>query len=58
MKRGEGVNVLRRDGYGATVRVCYNGILPDLFREGQGVIVQGKLTPVGTFDVIRAGKAR
>ena len=25
------------------VTVYYNGILPDLFREGQGVVVQGKL---------------
>jgi len=26
-----------------SIRVHYNGILPDLFREGQGVITQGKL---------------
>lgn len=26
-----------------TVRVYYHGILPDLFREGQGIIVQGQL---------------
>lgn len=25
------------------VRVTYDGILPDLFREGQGVVVQGRL---------------
>ncbi len=25
------------------VKISYKGILPDLFREGQGVIVQGKL---------------
>lgn len=25
------------------VKILYKGILPDLFREGQGVIVQGKL---------------
>jgi cytochrome c-type biogenesis protein CcmE len=24
--------------------VTYQGILPDLFREGQGVVAQGKLT--------------
>ena len=29
----------------ASVRVTYTGILPDLFREGQGVIVVGKLLP-------------
>jgi len=27
-----------------TVAVTFTGILPDLFREGQGVIAQGKLT--------------
>lgn len=26
------------------VRVTYEGILPDLFREGQGVVVQGRVT--------------
>ena len=33
----------------ATVRVDYSGILPDLFREGQGVVVLGTLQPGGTF---------
>jgi cytochrome c-type biogenesis protein CcmE len=27
----------------ATVKVTYRGILPDLFREGQGVVVEGKM---------------
>ena len=27
----------------------YQGILPDLFREGQGVVVEGALTAAGTF---------
>lgn len=31
------------------VRVAYQGIVPDLFREGQGVVVEGKLEPGGTF---------
>jgi cytochrome c-type biogenesis protein CcmE len=35
---------------GATsVTVTYNGILPDLFREGQGVVTLGSLRPDGTF---------
>ena len=25
------------------------GILPDLFKEGKGVVAQGKMTPAGTF---------
>ncbi len=29
--------------------VQYKGILPDLFKEGKGVVTQGKLTPDGTF---------
>jgi cytochrome c-type biogenesis protein CcmE len=29
------------------VEVRYSGILPDLFREGQGVVVVGELTPDG-----------
>jgi cytochrome c-type biogenesis protein CcmE len=32
-----------------TVRVSYTGVLPDLFREGQGIIARGKMTPEGTF---------
>jgi cytochrome c-type biogenesis protein CcmE len=27
-----------------TVKVTYKGILPDLFREGQGVVAEGRLT--------------
>ncbi|SEM03612.1 cytochrome c maturation protein CcmE [Halomonas caseinilytica] len=33
--------------YVEEVRVHYNGILPDLFREGQGVVVVGRLQPEG-----------
>ena len=32
-----------------SVAVTYNGILPDLFREGQGVVTLGSLRPDGTF---------
>jgi cytochrome c-type biogenesis protein CcmE len=32
-----------------SVTVSYNGILPDLFREGQGVVTLGKLSPDGAF---------
>ena len=34
---------------GKTVNVVYKGLLPDLFREGQGVVVQGTLRPDGIF---------
>ena len=36
------------DGKG-TVTVSYGGILPDLFREGQGVVALGTLASDGTF---------
>jgi cytochrome c-type biogenesis protein CcmE len=29
--------------------VAYKGVLPDLFREGQGVVVEGSLLPDGSF---------
>ena len=32
------------------VTVVYRGILPDLFREGKGVVTQGKLAPDGTIQ--------
>jgi len=32
-----------------TVGVSYTGVLPDLFREGQGVIARGKLTNQNLF---------
>ncbi len=31
------------------VRVRYSGVLPDLFREGQGIVARGKLAPGGDF---------
>ena len=32
-----------------TIPVVFTGILPDLFREGKGVVAQGQLEPDGTF---------
>ena len=31
------------------IPVHYQGIVPDLFREGQGVVAEGQLEPGGTF---------
>ena len=51
VERGS-VSTERRDGEvrftvtdtgGARIKVSYRGLLPDLFREGQGVVVQGRL---------------
>jgi cytochrome c-type biogenesis protein CcmE len=32
------------------IPVAYHGVLPDLFREGQGVVAEGTLDGGGTFD--------
>ena len=32
-----------------TIPVVYSGLLPDLFKEGKGVVAQGKLGPDGAF---------
>lgn len=50
LERGNGTNIVFviTDG-GADVKVAYNGILPDLFREGQGVVTEGSLNPDGSF---------
>jgi cytochrome c-type biogenesis protein CcmE len=34
----------------AKLPVAYRGILPDLFREGQGVVAEGALDPSGVFE--------
>jgi cytochrome c-type biogenesis protein CcmE len=50
VKRGEGTTVsfTITDTDKATP-VRYTGLLPDLFREGQGVIAEGQLDGAGTF---------
>lgn len=50
IKRGAGTEVdfSVTDGT-ETVKVVYNGILPDLFRENQGVITEGAFGPGGIF---------
>ncbi|HHZ08020.1 MAG TPA: cytochrome c maturation protein CcmE [Rhizobiales bacterium] len=50
IKRGAGTEVdfSVTDGT-ETVKVVYNGILPDLFREKQGVIAEGAFGPGGVF---------
>jgi cytochrome c-type biogenesis protein CcmE len=39
---GSTVEFAVTDGGGQPVKVKYTGILPDLFREGQGVVTEGK----------------
>jgi cytochrome c-type biogenesis protein CcmE len=38
---------------GETVTVRYEGLLPDLFREGQGVVAEGVWTPGQMFEAQR-----
>lgn len=33
----------------STIKVTYQGLLPDLFREGQGVVTEGRLDAAGSF---------
>ena len=48
--RGDNLNVRFEvtDG-NKSVLVSYTGILPDLFREGQGIVTEGALDTAGTF---------
>ncbi|MBV8925904.1 MAG: cytochrome c maturation protein CcmE [Bradyrhizobium sp.] len=46
--RGDGASFEVADG-GAKLPVSYHGLLPDLFREGQGVVAEGALDASGTF---------
>ena len=43
------VEFLVSDLAGADVPVVYEGILPDLFREGQGIVATGRLGADGVF---------
>jgi cytochrome c-type biogenesis protein CcmE len=49
VKKGETVTFIVTDN-NKTLPVSYTGILPDLFREGQGVIAEGRIDPAsGVF---------
>jgi len=50
VKRGDGAKVdfVVTDTL-QNLPVTYKGLLPDLFREGQGVVAEGKLMPNGVF---------
>jgi cytochrome c-type biogenesis protein CcmE len=37
------------DGHGHIVPAEYIGVLPDLFREGQGIVAMGSMTPDGAY---------
>jgi len=47
-KNGQEVRFIVTDTH-QSVPVVYRGLLPDLFREGQGVVAEGALGPDGVF---------
>ena len=50
IQRGQGTEVeFAVTDQEKTIKVVYNGLLPDLFREEQGVITEGAFDPAGTF---------
>ncbi len=48
-KQADAVSAFSVTDNAATLPVTYRGILPDLFREGQGVVAEGKIGPDGVF---------
>tara|TARA_R110000868_G_scaffold244926_8_gene501436 strand:+ start:10262 stop:10732 length:471 start_codon:yes stop_codon:yes gene_type:complete len=46
---GEATITFRITDFVKAVSVSYTGILPDLFREGQGVVAEGHMQPDGSF---------
>ena len=48
-KQGDGVTQFKVTDGAHAITVSYKGILPDLFREGQGVVTEGRLLS-GTFQ--------
>jgi cytochrome c-type biogenesis protein CcmE len=48
VEKGSNVSFAVTDGT-ASIPVSYTGILPDLFREGQGVVAEGVIGQGGTF---------
>lgn len=50
IQRGQGTEVeFAVTDQEKTIKVVYNGLLPDLFREEQGVITEGAFDPAGVF---------
>ena len=47
---GDGAMSFKIADHAADVTAVYKGELPDLFREGQGVVAQGAFDPSGRFD--------
>jgi len=49
-RRGDNLDIkFELTDHANTVPVAFNGILPDLFREGQGIVALGQLDSTGVF---------
>ncbi len=48
-KDGELINHFRVTDGNETVAVTFKGLLPDLFREGQGIVAEGAMNGAGVF---------
>jgi cytochrome c-type biogenesis protein CcmE len=48
VKDGENVSFAVTD-MAHTIKVQYRGLLPDLFREGQGIVAEGHMNAAGVF---------
>jgi cytochrome c-type biogenesis protein CcmE len=51
-RNGDGTVHFALTDTASTVPVAYKGLLPDLFREKQGIVAQGTLRPDGTFQAV------
>ena len=51
LEEGEGTTIMfvATDCF-SDIPVTYTGVLPDLFREGQGVVAEGHVNATGTFE--------
>lgn len=50
-RQPDGVSIRFTVGDGiATVPVSFTGVVPDLFREGSGVVAEGRFNPDGSFS--------
>ncbi len=51
LKRGKAMKMeFRVTDTARTITVVYSGLLPDLFKEGKGVVARGHLLPDGRFE--------
>lgn len=54
VRAGKGLEVqFKITDFDKTITVTYQGILPDLFREGQGIVAEGQLTDNLSFNAMQ-----